>query len=554
MRVKPEICQVAILLMTLPVFADQTLRVPADVKETIRFLVEHGYNVSIIVGIVDPNGTRYYSYGNTAVSGNQRLDKNSVFEIGSITKVFTAIILADMAERGKVALDDPIEKYLPESVRVPTRKGQSITLAHLATHTSSLPRMPDNFLPSDANNPYADYSVEQMYEFLSGYVLQRDIGTRYEYSNYGGGLLGHILALRSGMSYEQLFIEEIANELGMSDTRITFTPEMTSRLAKGHAGNIEVSNWDIPALAGAGALRSTAQDMLKFLAANMGLKQSRLYSAMKTTHESRYQAGSPDMHIGLGWHILTSGNRQLIWHNGGTGGYWGFVGFIKDKQTGVVVLTNTSESIDDIGYHLLDPNIPLRKFEVQTKLDAAVLESYVGKYELAPGVVFDITLQDGQLTAQLTGQPRFPIYAKSQTEFFYKVVDAQITFLKDEQGKATALVLHQFGIDRTARKLGAEYQPPPPRVEVTIEPEVLKNYVGKYKLAPGVIFDIRLQKEQLTAQLTGQPRFPIYAETQTKFFYKVVDAQITFVKNEQGKVTALVLHQLGIDQTAKKIE
>jgi D-alanyl-D-alanine-carboxypeptidase/D-alanyl-D-alanine-endopeptidase len=554
MRIKSEICQVAILLMTLPVFADQTLGIPADVKETIRFRVEHGYNVGIIVGIVDSNDTHYYSYGNTTVSGGQRLDETSVFEIGSITKVFTATILADMAERGKVALDDPIEKYLPKSVHVPTRKGQSVTLAHLATHTSGLPRMPDNFLPGDANNPYADYSVEQMYEFLSGYALQRDIGAQYEYSNYGGGLLGHILALRSGMSYEQLFIEEIANELGMSDTRITFTPEMTSRLAKGHAGNIEVSNWDIPVLAGAGALRSTAQDMLKFLAANIGLKQSRLYSAMKTTHEPRNQAGSPNMRVGLGWHIRTSGNRQIIWHNGGTGGYHSFAGFVKDKQTGVAVLTNTSDGIDDIGYHLLDPNIPLRKFEVQTKLDAAVLESYVGKYELAPGVVFDIALQDGQLTAQLTGQPRFPIYAKSQTEFFYKVVDAQITFLKDGQGKVTALVLHQFGIDQTARRLGAEYQPPPPRVEVTIEPEVLKSYVGKYKLAPGALFDIRLQNGQLTAQLTGQQRFPIYAETQTKFFYKVVDAQITFVKDEQGKVTALVLHQLGIDQTAKKIE
>ncbi len=209
MKIKPERCLVAILVMALPIFADQTLGIPANVRETIRFRVEHGYNVGIIVGIVDPNGTRYYSYGKTAVSGSQRLDETSVFEIGSITKVFTTIILADMAEGGKVDLDDPIEKYLPKSVRVPTRKGQSITLAHLATHTSSLPRMPDNFLPSDANNPYADYSVEQMYEFLSGYTLQRDIGAQYEYSNYGGGLLGHILALRSGMSYEELFVQRL---------------------------------------------------------------------------------------------------------------------------------------------------------------------------------------------------------------------------------------------------------------------------------------------------------------------------------------------------------
>jgi len=453
MRIKSERYLVAILLMALPVFGAQAPSIPADVKETVRFRVDHGYNVGIIVGIINPSGTRYYSYGKTAVSGNQRPDENTVFEIGSITKVFTSTLLADMVERGEVTLDDQIEKYLPKGVRAPTRNGQSITLAHLATHTSSLPRLPDNLLPSDANNPYADYSVEQMYEFLSGYRLQRDIGAQYEYSNYGGGLLGHILALRSGMSYEGLFVQRIGNELGMGNTRITFTREMTRRLAKGHTGNIEVSNWDIPALAGAGALRSTALDMLTFLAANMGLKQSRLYSAMKTTHKQRNQAGPPDMHIGLGWHIRTSGNRRLIWHNGGTGGYWGFVGFVKDKQTGVVVLTNTSQSIDDIGFHLLDPNIALRKFEMQTRLNAATFESYVGKYELAPGVVFDIALQDGQLTAQLTGQQRFPIYAKSQTEFFYKVVDAQITFVKDKDGKVTALVLHQLGLDQTAKKI-----------------------------------------------------------------------------------------------------
>ncbi len=436
-----------------PTLAAPSANIPEDVNETVRERVDSGYNVGIIVGIIDSNGTYYYSYGKTSLSGSQKPNKDTVFEIGSFTKVFTSLLLADMVQQGQIALENPIDKFLPGGVRTPKRNSKSITLAHLATHTSGLPRLPDNLLPSDVNNPYADYSVEQMYEFLSGYELQRDIGAQYEYSNYGAGLLGHLLALQSKMSYEELFVQRIANELGIPNTRITLTPAMTSSLAKGHSGNIKVSNWDIPTLAGAGAMRSTAQDMLTFLAANMGLKKSRLYSAMKATHKQRHQAGSPDMHIGLGWHIRTSGNCRIIWHNGGTGGYWSFAGFIKDNQTGVVVLTNTSQSIDDIGFHLLDPNIPLQKFEVQTKLDATILRTYVGKYEIAPGAVFDIALQNGQLTAQLTGQQRFPIYAKSQTEFFYKVVDAQITFVKDNHGKVTALVLHQFGLDQTAKKI-----------------------------------------------------------------------------------------------------
>ncbi len=556
MRTKLLFAVLLVFFALSPIFAAQPASIPDDVIETIHQRVDSGYNVGIIVGMVDSNGTVYYSYGKTKLSGNQKLDKDTVFEIGSFTKVFTSLLLADMVRQGQIALEDPIDKFLPAGVKAPKRNGKSITLVHLATHTSSLPRLPDNFVPADNNNPYADYSVEQMYEFLSGYELQRDIGSKYEYSNFGVGLMGHLLALQSGASYEELFVQRIADKLGLASTRITLTPAMKKALAKGYTGNIEVSNWDIPTLAGAGAMRSTARDMCVFLAANMGLKKNRLRYAMRTTHRKRHQADSPDMHIGLGWHIRTSGDRRIIWHNGGTGGYWSFAGFTKDDQIGVAVLTNTSQSIDDIGFHLLDSSIPLKEIETQTELDTTILKTYVGKYELAPGVIFDIALQKEQLTVQLTGQQRLPIYAESQTKFFYKAVDAQITFVKDKHGKVTALVLHQSGLDQTARKLSDEYQPPTPapRTEITVKPEIIRSYVGKYELAPKVLFDIRLQKEQLTAQLTGQQRLPVYAESQTKFFYKIVDAQITFVKDKHGKVTSLVLHQFGLDQTAKKIE
>ena len=551
----------AILLVSFassPIFAAPSARIPDDVKETIRNRVDSGRNVGIIVGVIDKNGTEYFSYGKTKLSGGRKPDKDTVFEIGSFTKVFTSLLLADMARQGQVALDDPIDKFLPAGVKAPKRDNESITLAHLATHTSSLPRLPDNFMSADNSNPYADYSVEQMYEFLSGCQLQRDIGSKYEYSNLGVGLMGHLLALQNKTSYEELFIQRIADKLGLASTRITLTAAMKNSLAKGHAGNIEVSNWDIPTLAGAGAMRSTARDMCTFLAANMGLKKTRLRYAMRTTHRKRHQAGSQDMHIGLGWLLRTSGDRRIIWHNGGTGGYWSFAGFTKDDQTGVVVLTNSAQSIDDIGFHMLDANIPLQKIEPQTTVDTAIdttiLKTYVGKYQLAPGMIFDVALQKEQLTVKLTGQQRLGVYAESQTKFFYKVVDAQITFVTNKQGKTTALILHQNGLDQTARKLSDQYQPPAPPTEVTVAPEILKSYVGKYELAPNVLFDIRLQKQQLTAQLTGQPRVPVYAESQTKFFYKIVDAQITFVTNKQGKTTALILHQAGLNQKAKKIE
>lgn len=437
----------------------QAPEIPEDVKTSIHTRVDHEYNVSIIVGVVNPQGTQYYSYGRMDLSSDRKPDETTVFEIGSISKVFTSLLLADMVERGELAFDDPIERHLPHTVSAPTRGGKSITLLHLATHRSGLPRMPDNFSPADPANPYADYSVEQMYEFLSGHTLRRDIGAEYEYSNYGAGLLGHILSLRGAMSYDDLVRQRIANELGMEDTRISLTPDMRQRLATGHAGMKAVANWDIPTLAGAGALRSTARDMLTFLAANMGLKPSGLYSAMQTTHQSRHDAGSAQMRIGLGWHIRMREDREIIWHNGGTGGYRSFIGFLRDEPTGVVVLTNTSTSADDIGFHLLDPSIPLREIRVPVEVAPAILESYVGRYELRPEVAVDIAMENGRLTLQVTGQSRFPLYAASETEFFLTVVNAQVTFQKDEQGAITSLVVHQGGVDRTARKLPPEEKP-----------------------------------------------------------------------------------------------
>lgn len=428
--------------------------IPEDIRQTIRYRVDHGHNAGIVVGVVTPSGTEYCSYGKTAGLVSQAVDENTVFEIGSITKVFTSLLLADMVERAEVSLDDPIEKYLPDSVTVPTRNGQSITLAHLATHTSNLPRMPSNFSPANPSNPYADYTVEQLYQFLSNHTLGRDIGAQYEYSNVGAGLLGHILALRSGMAFEELIVQRIADELGMPDTRISLTPEMRSRLARGHRENRAVANWDIPTLAGAGALRSTARDMLTFLAANIGLQESRLLPAMQTTHESRYQAGLPTRDIGLGWHIRTNGDKEIIWHNGGTGGYRSFAGFVRGEQRGVVVLTNTFRTIDEIGFHLLDPSIPLREFQEHTevKVDPAVLKSYAGQYQFWSGETLHIRLQNDQLIAKITGQPEYPIYAESGTEFFFKDIEAQIAFVKSDQGDVTSLVLYQGGFEIPAEK------------------------------------------------------------------------------------------------------
>lgn len=245
---------------------------------------------------------------------------------------------------------------------MPKRGGRQMTLQDLVTHTSGLPRLPSNLKPRRPANPYADYSVDQLYEFLSTYQLTRDIGSEYEYSNVGGGLLGHCLALRAGMEYEALVRARICEPLGMNSTCITLSLEMKARCATGHNVALEsVPMWDFPSLAGAGALRSTADDLLIFLAANLAYTSSSLSQAMATQLRVRRPTHFPALDVAFGWHVLKRNGHELINHDGGTGGFRLFVGFDQENGTGIVALSNvaTSPGVSDIGLHLLDSSIPL---------------------------------------------------------------------------------------------------------------------------------------------------------------------------------------------------
>jgi serine-type D-Ala-D-Ala carboxypeptidase/endopeptidase len=315
--------------------------------------------VGIVAGIVDATGERFVAAGATAPGAAKAPDADTVFEIGSITKVFTTLVLSDMVVRGEVKLDDPVAKFLPPTVRMPNRDGREITLLDLANQVSGLPRLPDNLKPADLGNPYADYGPDRLYEFLSGYTLTRPIGERYEYSNLGVGLLGHALALKAGVGYEELVRRRVLESLGMTDTGITLTGSMKGRLAVGTNSMLHpVDYWDLNVFAGAGGLRSTARDMMKFLAAAMGLRDTPLRKAFDLMAEKRRPTGTSDLDIALGWHVWTKYGTVIVWHNGGTGGFRSFAGFVPAKKAGVVVLSNTSFGVDDIGLHVLEPQWP----------------------------------------------------------------------------------------------------------------------------------------------------------------------------------------------------
>jgi CubicO group peptidase (beta-lactamase class C family) len=433
---------------------------PAEIEGLLKARLGDHPGVGIVVGLLDAQGRRTIVVAGAASEGATRpLDGRTVFEIGSITKVFTSTLLAEMVGRGEVALDQAVGTLLPGTVQVPSRNGRQITLVTLATHRSGLPRMPDNLAPKDPDNPYAGYGVDQLYAFLSRCQLTRDVGEAYEYSNLGAGLLGHALALRLGRSYEDTLVDRVLTPLGMYDTRVTLSADQRVRLASGHTeSGYPTANWDIPTLAGAGALRSTANDLLAFLAANLGGAPPSLRCALDLTHVPRADTGKLPGKIGLGWHIRTTPAGDLTWHNGGTGGYHSFAGFDARRHVAVVVLHNSAASIDDLGFHLLDPTVPLAaprplsKPRAEVALGAEALDELVGQYVLTPAFVLTITREGTQLFLQATGQAKLPLFAESDTRFFLKAVDAQVTFVKGAGGRAEALVLHQDGKDQRATR------------------------------------------------------------------------------------------------------
>ena len=510
--------------------------------------------VGLVVGVIEPAGRRVVTYGRFAKDDKRALSGDTIFEIGSVTKVFTALLLADMVARGEVALTDPVSKYLPADVKAP-----KVTLEQLATHTSGLPRLPANLAPKDGHNPYADYTVAQLYAFLATATPSTD--AKYAYSNLGAGLLGHVLARRAGTDYETLVRKRILAPLGMKSTSITLDDAMQARLASGHDAELRpAKNWDLPTLAGAGALRSTANDMLTFLAAAMGVTKTPLAAPMTSMLATRRPLGDPGHEIALGWHVYKSGEREIVWHNGGTGGYRSWVGFDPKSRTGVVVLSNasTGAGVDDIGRHLLIPAMPLLAAPAQRRevaIDAKLLGRYVGRYELAPSFILDITRDGDQLFLQATGQPRFELFASGNHEFFLKVVDARLTFDVPAEGAATSVTLHQNGQSVPGKRLAGDPPPPPPAPkEVAVVPQVLDGYVGRYELAPNFVLTVTREGNQLFVQATAQEKYPVFAMSAREFFYKVVEARITFFTDDAGRATSLTLHQNGADMPGKRIE
>ncbi len=389
----------------------RVVRVPHDVpsatdgpdEEWMQVLAARRWHSGLVVGIARGGKRNILCLGTLGLASRQPPRADAVFPIGSITKTFTGILLADMVGRGEVAMSDPVSRYLPPGVTTPEWPGQEMTLLDLATHTSGLPRMPPHMGPSARKllnwqllrDRYRGHSLDELFERLSEITLSAEPGPSFVYSNLGMGLLGHALERAAGVGYENLIRRRIAAPLGMPSTRIELTPSLSSRLAPGffdawRLGRVGVEfpapRWKYSVLQGAGALVSSGEDLLRFLEANLRVPATRLGDAIRQSHFRRHERDGQGGGIGLGWHLtpLPDEQGELIWHSGATSGYTSFLGFVPRHEVGVFILNNTAEPIDGLARQVLD------KLIENSEVDDIELATSVARG--VPDTCFDMSL------------------------------------------------------------------------------------------------------------------------------------------------------------------
>jgi CubicO group peptidase (beta-lactamase class C family) len=306
----------------------------------------------IVVGLIDAQGSRLITAGTMDDGSGRPINGETVFFIGSVTKTFTSLLLAEMASRGEVSVDDLAAKYLPASSRLPSRGGNEITLLQLATNTSGLPMNANNMVGAGDREQYETHTVDMMYDYLAKFELPRDPGAKYEYSNLGMSLLGDVLGRAAGLSYEELVVERICRPLGMTSTRVRPDEGMQTLLAMGRdEADQPTGPWQLDSLVPAGAIHSTANDLLKYAAAQAGITESPLTPVIESTHvfrtEDRRGIGSRLMFGRTAMPWIEGGayeppGMELLSHAGGAGSYHAWVGFDKQQRRGVIVLTTAN--------------------------------------------------------------------------------------------------------------------------------------------------------------------------------------------------------------------
>jgi D-alanyl-D-alanine-carboxypeptidase/D-alanyl-D-alanine-endopeptidase len=425
---------------------------PGSAEDTVREMyaryVEAGWIDSVSIALVEPEGETFIGLGRLSATDDRAPDADALYEIASISKVFTGLLLAQMVEAGEITVEDSIDSLLPETVMVPSRSGLEITLAHLTTHHSGLPRLANNMPNGDPADPYSDYTTELLYAFLNEYELPRDPGAAFEYSNVAVGLLGHGLGRRAGSDWWTALDTRVVAPLALADTTPEPSDDQLARFAQPHDGDRrEVDDWSyLDSSAGACALRSTARDLARFARAQFDPSSAgELSPAIERSH-TMLAAENDRIGIAYGWFLLADGD--ILFHNGRTAGTVSTFLIDLDDDRAVVALINTdvvsiSDSLAAAAFNVwrgFSPEIPTPP--VDAVLPSETLDAYVGRYA-AIGATIEISREGDRLFLRLNDGPRRGLYASSETEFYLRAIEGSVTFRREGTAPAHQLVFHQ---------------------------------------------------------------------------------------------------------------
>ena len=382
-------------------------------------------------------------------SGDRPLPRDARFEIGSLTKTFTGLLLADAGVRREVALDGAVEEAIGDGIRLRDAAGQPIRWVDLATHRSGLPRLADNMAPANPADPYADYDDARLLAFLRTWKPTVNRDTRWAYSNLGYGLLGWALGRRAGPGYGGLLTARVLQPLGLTESALARPGTPVTGLVDGHDPERRpVPHWTFgDTTAGAGALVMSTGDIGRYLRALLAPAVTPLAEAIALAQRPHADGPTAQNPMGLGWIIASLNGRTVLNHDGGTYGFSTSTWLDPQRQRGTSVLANASVEVNDLALHLLEPTIPPKDFaktrQAEIRIEAVSLTALAGRYAVSPQFAIEVTARDGQLWAQATGQGAFQLFASAPRRWFAKVTPLEITF--DSGNPAPALTLAQGG-------------------------------------------------------------------------------------------------------------
>jgi len=332
-----------ILILPLILFSsckkdDNSFTIEKQIEHVAKSYIVFGRTPGVAIGTYHNGIETDCFFGTKDLSTGQNIDEFTMFEIGSITKIFTTLLFADFVTKNQISLTDTIDDYFPPNIHIPNKDGVHIKFLNLLNHTSGIPREPD--LPDE--QAFASFNETDLANYFDALQLKATPGDSYEYSNLGMGLVGYLMERITGESYNKLLKEKIFVPFGMTYTTCNEADFITDNIAQGYYGNAKADfyKWsDI--FASAGVIKSNLHDMMIYLRENIDFSNSSLKDALILT-KSRTFMVDEHFYIGLGWHLTIDGNGdEIYWHNGGTKGFSTFIAYNNSTKDGVVVLINS---------------------------------------------------------------------------------------------------------------------------------------------------------------------------------------------------------------------